>query len=412
MCSRVMAAPPDVVWSFVGDFASDWHPAIAACERQVDGAGHEMRVFEDTDGNTYRERLTYRSESDRRLRYILIEGIAGVTSYEAEVSVTPDGGGCTVTWSAEIDAPAERLPAIAQGTQAIFEAGLAWLAAQDFAPVDRLFCERSNPRLSWLGAGTQRAAPLVLFLHGIGGNAENWRAQLDAAGSSRRVAALDLRGYGDSALGADQTRVDDHCDDILRVMKAEGARSVILVGLSMGSWIATAFAMRHPDLLSGLVLAGGCTGMSEASAEERSAFLAARSEPLRQGKTLADIAPSVVDVIAGPRADASVREMLQNSMQAIRTETYQDALGCFCSPGEVFDFARIRCPVLMMTGEHDRLAPPEEIRAVSHRVHSAMVSPDVRFEIIGGAGHVCNVEEPEAFNRLLLAFLSRLDAAG
>ena len=82
-CSRGIAATPEAVWSYVGDFASDWHPAIAACERRVAGEGHEMRVFEDTDGNTYRERLTYRSESDRCLRYILIEGIEGVTSYKA-----------------------------------------------------------------------------------------------------------------------------------------------------------------------------------------------------------------------------------------------------------------------------------------------------------------------------------------
>ena len=58
--------------------------------------------------------------------------------------------------------------------------------------------------------------------------------------------------------------MDGYCADILRVAKVLGARRLVLVGLSYGAWIATSFAMRHSDTLAGLVLSGGCTGMSEA----------------------------------------------------------------------------------------------------------------------------------------------------
>ena len=102
------------------------------------------------------------------------------------------------------------------------------------------------------------------------------------------------------------------------------------------------------------------------------------------------------------------RKTLFDSMAAIPAATYRDALNCFTNPLERFDFARLTMPVLMMTGEHDRLAPPSEIRAVAGRIWDAAPRPDVRFEVIEGAGHVCNVERPDLYNRHLLTFLGRL----
>ena len=223
-----------------------------------------------------------------------------------------------------------------------------------------------------------------------------------------RAAALDLRGYGDSSLGARQSTVDDYCADILRVAQKLGAKRLVLVGLSYGSWIATSFAMRHPEMLDALVLSGGCTGMSEAGPDEREAFRVSREVPLDAGQAPADFAPAVVKVLASPGASEAVRQRLHDSMAAIPAATYRDALRCFTNPLERFDFSRLTMPVLMMTGEHDRLAPPPEIRGVAGRIWDMAPQPDVRFEVIAGAGHVCNVEAPEAYNGPLLDLLGRL----
>ncbi len=158
----------------------------------------------------------------------------------------------------------------------------------------------------------------------------------------------------------------------------------------------------------GLVLSGGCTGMSEAGPDEREAFRVSREVPLNAGQVPADFASAVVKVLAGPDASETTRKTLFDSMAAIPAATYRDALTCFTNPLERFDFARLTMPVLMMTGEHDRLAPPSEIRAVAGRIWDAAPRPDVRFEVIEGAGHVCNVERPDLYNRHLLTFLGRL----
>jgi pimeloyl-ACP methyl ester carboxylesterase len=198
------------------------------------------------------------------------------------------------------------------------------------------------------------------------------------------------------------------CADILRLRSVLGADKLVLVGLSYGAWIATSFAMRHPEMLAGLVLSGGCTGMSEAGPDEREAFRISREVPLNAGQVPADFAPGVVKVLAGPNADDTTRAALLASMSKIPTPTYRDALMCFTNPLERFDFSRLTMPVLMMTGQYDRLAPPDEIRGVAARIHDSADRPDVRFETLAGAGHVCNIEAPDQYNRILLTFLSQV----
>ena len=61
-----------------------------------------------------------------------------------------------------------------------------------------------------------------------------------------------------------------------------------------------------------------------------------------------------------------------------------------------------------MTGAHDKLAPPDEIRSVAQRMFAAGNSPFVRFEVIEDAGHVCNLEQPAAFNAIMRAFVTGL----
>lgn len=413
-------AGPDRVWAVLRDFCGLWHPWMTAIRAERDPRGALVRAFTVTGENTlYREQLTYFSDSDRVLGYTHLEGIAGCEAYDARVTVTPaTGGGSVVGWSAVVRAPSARLGPICEGTKAVYEAGIAALAglAGELpapgplpapVPVEAMVFD-DLPRLALDVTPDRGDGRLCLFLHGIGGARGNWREQLQAAGNVMRCAALDLRGYGDSTLGARQSIVDDYCADILRVAEVLGAKRLVLVGLSYGSWIATSFAMRHPEMLDGLVLSGGCTGMSEAGPDEREAFRISREVPLNAGQVPADFAPAVVKVLAGPGASEQTKKRLYDSMAAIPAATYRDALVCFTNPLEKFDFARLTMPVLMMTGEHDRLAPPAEIRGVAGRIWDAAARPDVRFEVIADAGHVCNVEQSAAYNTHLLTFLRKL----
>lgn len=424
--------PAEALWARVRDFCAPWHPGVTNMRAERDATGALLRAFEvKGETATYRERLTYFSDSDRTMAYSHVAGIEGCDAYDARLSVQPDdAGGSIVSMSATMSAAPGRVEAMADGTQLVFDAGLAALVSAAGSPLPApgvADCPIADvhdlmiddlPQLGVSVAGVDADAPasgntsrtLCLFLHGIGGNRGNWRQQVATIGSMMPAAALDLRGYGDSTLGPKHSGVDDYCADILRVAEVLGADKLILVGLSYGAWIATSFAMRHPDMLAGLVLSGGCTGMSEAGPEERDAFRISREVPMDEGQSPADFAPGVVKVIAGPNVSEETRAELMASMQAIPRETYRDALRCFTNPLERFDFSRLTMPVMLMTGEHDKLAPPHEIKTVADRIWSFARPANVRFEMLTGAGHVCNLEAPDAYTGALREFAARITA--
>ena len=420
--TRDYRQPPEVLWSYVGDFAGQWHPVIAQAQLKITPSGRVSRVFQNQEGQSYAEQLVYLSHSDRLMRYTLDSGIQGLNRYLGTVRLTPSGPGTRITWGAEIDASSERIEAIAEGTSKVLQAGLDWLETASMNAAAPVLDENSPcvtkrrfvtgaVRTGFLTGASGDADTLVLCLHGIGGNAENWLPQIEAFGAQYKMAALNFRGYGDSDLGPHRTTIEDYCKDILSVIRASGAKRVVLVGLSMGAWVATSFAMRYPKKLAGLVLAGGCTGLSEATETARKSFFESRATPLSHGKTPADFAPDVVSLLAGKNATQSARDALMSSMSDISSETYTDALSCFCNPQETFNFSQVACPVLMMTGSEDVLAPPSEIRSVARRIFAQMRQPDVRFEVLPDTGHVCNLEAPALFNAHLGDFLARIKSA-
>lgn len=423
-CNGIVPAPIEQVWPLVRNFHGTWHPFINSMEVEQDDAGRLIRVFTvHGDNTTYRERLTWYSDSDKSMAYTHIDGIAGVHDYSARLSVSFESETeCSVTMSANLAAPAPRASQIAIGTQAIFDEAITAIKTltqsglpsavdtavtlADAVPYTQII--DGSPALAISRIDGPAEGTLCLFLHGIGGNKTNWHHQLCAVAPLCTAAALDLRGYGESSLGESQTTIEDYCDDILRVANTLNAKKIILCGLSYGSWIATSFAMRHPERLAGLVLSGGCTGMSEASDADRKNFLTSRELPLSQGKTPADLAAQIVAIIAGPNSSDSVRKELYCSMQSISAQTYVDALRCFTNPVEQFDFSTINMPVLLMTGDADKLAPPNEIKQIAQRIHSAAATPDVRYECLENSGHVCNLDAAVPYNSALAALVRRL----
>lgn len=244
------------------------------------------------------------------------------------------------------------------------------------------------------------AGPLVLFLHGVGGNRSNWRPQLAALASRFHVAAWDARGYGDSDDAPGGLSMADFSADVLRVLDRFGADRAHLVGLSMGGLIAQDFAHRHPDRVRSLVLADTGTGLRDGQDDRWvEPFLRARREPLLAGRTPAEIAPELARSLLSPAAPAEAVGQAVASLAAVRTRSYLAALEAVTRYRMVLDHARVAAPVLVLVGAEDSLTPPRVARDLAARI------PGARLAVIEGAGHLSNVERPGAFGALLLEFL-------
>ena len=104
------------------------------------------------------------------------------------------------------------------------------------------------------GAGDQA----VVFVHGFPFRASMWDPQIPVAvEAGRRVVVPDLPGFGRSTVPADRSAysIDGYADLVEALVGELGLGRVVLVGLSMGGYIALAVARRHPEVLAGLVLA-------------------------------------------------------------------------------------------------------------------------------------------------------------
>ena len=105
-----------------------------------------------------------------------------------------------------------------------------------------------------LGAAADAAAPLVLALHGITSTSRSWLATARALGDRATLAAVDLRGRGQSVALPPHVGLDAHVRDMVAVLDAAGLERAVVAGHSLGAYIAARLAIRHPDRVAQLVL--------------------------------------------------------------------------------------------------------------------------------------------------------------
>ncbi|WP_213956659.1 MULTISPECIES: alpha/beta fold hydrolase [unclassified Variovorax] len=255
---------------------------------------------------------------------------------------------------------------------------------------------RGGVRIAYDRAGD---GPLVVFLHGVGGNRTNWVGQLARLGSGFTCVAWDARGYGASDDPEETLVFDDFARDLESLLDHLGAERAHLVGLSMGGYIAQDFHARFPARVASLTLASTSAGANLLSAAEREDFLAKRLRPLESGASMADVARGLVDVLAGRRADAAIRARLRQSLEALRPDAYRQTLRALVTTDFRDSLVRILVPTLVVVGEDDRVLPVAESRYIAERVKRS------RMVVIERAGHLCNIEAPDEFDAALLQLL-------
>ena len=253
-----------------------------------------------------------------------------------------------------------------------------------------------------LGYDRQGTGPLVVFLHGIGGNRSSWQAQCAALADRFTTVAWDARGYGASddyeglldfaSFAADRTRLLDH----LNVEKAH------LVGLSMGARILMDFFPRHADRVATLTLCDCFSGFEATlTPEKQQEFIRLRQQPLLEGKSLADLAPALIASLVGPNCSDVAKAALHESILALHVESYLKTIAASVGFDRSNDVTAINVPVQLIYGEHDRLTPPAIGEDLLARI------TDARLDIIEDAGHLSNLEQPERFNSVLAGFLDQ-----
>lgn len=238
--------------------------------------------------------------------------------------------------------------------------------------------------------------PLV-FLHGVGGGHHAWDKQLPCFGGLGYPShAWDQPGYGHSP-AVEPYDLEHISASLARLIESLASEPVVLVGHSMGGFIAQETCARYPKLVKGLALCFTSPAFGGNGSEFAKQFVAARIAPLDQGKTMAEIAAQLIPTMG------SNSRLAEQIMASVPAETYRKAVHLLTTFDRRKELADIKVPALLVAGSDDKTAPPSVMERMALKI------PGAEYVLLEGCGHLGPMDQPDAFNTALLSFLKRHD---
>ena len=251
------------------------------------------------------------------------------------------------------------------------------------------------------GGGT----PVVL-VHGFPFAADSWSGEVEALSSTMRVITPSMRGFGATPPSdLEELSMDAMADDVAAILDALGVTEpVVLGGLSMGGYVALAFARRHPGRLRALVLADTRAEPDSPEARTNRDRGIARVDGGDLEGFVTDLLPALLapETREGhPGVVAHVRKM---AMSAAPSSVIAMLRALRDRPDARPGLASIAVPSLAIVGADDSLTPVASSRAMVDALPAGRGS----LEILPRAGHLSNLEAPDAFRAALAAFVARV----
>jgi pimeloyl-ACP methyl ester carboxylesterase len=239
--------------------------------------------------------------------------------------------------------------------------------------------------------------PLVL-LHGVGTDHRAFRPQSIRLAARFRTLAWDMPGYGCSP-PLDPLDWPGLADALARLLDREGIARAHVLGHSIGGMVAQVFAVRHAARVRSLVLSATSPAFGRPDGDWQREFVRQRLAPLETGKTLADLAEATVDGLIGPKASRAARAHAIACVGQVPVAAFAAAIRLIVTFDGRADLPRIACPTLLLAGEADANAPAAMMEKMAEKI------PGAAFRVLPGCGHLANLEDPDAFDAAILAFL-------
>ena len=246
-------------------------------------------------------------------------------------------------------------------------------------------------------------APAILFAHGLLFSGRMFDAQVDALQDRYRCVTFDFRGQGRSATTDDGYTIGVLTDDAVAIIDALALAPCHFAGLSMGGFVGLRLAIRHPELLRSLILLE--TSADPAPPENVPRYR--RLNTATRWLGLRAVSGRVMPIVFGRKfledpKRADLRRQWRQCLNANdRVGINRAVKGVIQRMGVYNELGKIDLPTLIIVGDQDVATVPEK----SERMHAAIAGSEL--VTIPGAGHTSTVEEPEAVNAAIEAFLAR-----
>lgn len=253
-------------------------------------------------------------------------------------------------------------------------------------------------------AGDPAALPVV-FLHGFPFSHEMWSGQVAAIADNYRAVTYDVRGHGQSDVGDGQYTIELHVDDLIALLDHLKIEKAVLVGLSMGGYIALRALERNSERVRAALL---CNTRSEADSNETKLKRAAGIANVKRNGTAVFADEFVRGVFAAKtlKTKPEVVDQIRRSIARMSPLAIAGTLLALAARTDTTkSLSRIKVPSMILVGEHDTITPPAAAQAMHEKI------PNSELHLIPRAAHMSNLENPEVFNEKLLSFLRRVSQA-
>ncbi|MFT9386299.1 alpha/beta fold hydrolase [Acetobacter sp.] len=251
--------------------------------------------------------------------------------------------------------------------------------------------------------GNASGGQTLVLLHGIGSDAQAWRAQLEGFAPRHRVLAWNAPGYAGSTPfppAAHPANPSCWARALAAGLDGLGVERCVLVGHSLGAVTATRFAVENPHRVAKLVLSSPARGYGQPPGESLLPALQARVDDI------ATLGPAGMAARRAPRtltpdATPAQIEAATAAMARVSAQGYQDAVHLLAGAKLVADLTRWQGDTDFIAADGDQIVPAEIVQAV------ARTCPGAGLHLIHGAGHASYLQAPDQFNRILADVLAR-----
>jgi len=231
----------------------------------------------------------------------------------------------------------------------------------------------------------------ILLTHGYSATSKMWSGQIGPLSEKYRVISWDMRGHGQSDSPSDRNLYSEahSIDDMAAILDSCGVSTAVIAGLSLGGYMSLAFNLKYPQRVTGLMLFDTGPGYKNDQARESWNDMARKRADVIDAKGLDSLGNSAEVRVSSHKSAAGLANAARGMLTQVDDRIIQS-------------LPEITIPTLALVGEKDK-------QFLGATDYMALKIPGARKEIIPGAGHAANIDQPELFNSAVLDFVAGTD---
>jgi pimeloyl-ACP methyl ester carboxylesterase len=280
-----------------------------------------------------------------------------------------------------------------------------WRTIDWAAHLDRI--EIDGLSVNYVDIGEQDRRRPIVFVHGLSGQWQNWLENIPRFSQEHRVVAMDLPGHGMTGMPRDQISIELYGNFVAELVRRLDLAPAVLVGNSMGGFVAAEVAIRAPEVVERLMLLSAA-GVSQVDLARRPVLAAGKAAGFLATANVAQkrwiarrpvLRHWIMSLIVRHPSRIKADAMFEALMKGADKPGFDDALRA-CLEYDFRDrLPQIGAPTIVIWGEKDMIIPVKDADAFVSMIEGA------RKVVIEDTGHVPMFERPPAFNELLEEFL-------